>query len=82
MITEQLESSIKLVGDAYYSKLYSMLGNRLGLEGWKNSIQKKMTIIGDLVSHHQAHLDAFHGEMLEIVIIILIAFEAYHAFIR
>lgn len=82
VITEQLENSIKLVGDAYYSNLYSMLGNRLGLPGWKESVQKKMGIIDDLYTHHQAHLDGFHSEMLEIVIIILIALEAYAAFLR
>ncbi len=82
VITEQLENSIKLVGDAYYSNLYSMLGNRLGLPGWKESVQKKMSIIDDLYSHHQAHLDGFHSEMLEIIIIILIALEAYAAFVR
>ena len=82
MITEQLESSINLVGDAYYSNLYSMLGDRLGLPGWKESIQKKMTIIGDLYEHHQSHLDAFHAELLEVVIIVLIALEAYAAFWR
>jgi len=75
VITERLENSIKRTGDAYFSKLYSMLVEKLSLEEWRDSINRKLDIIGDLHEVHQGHFDTFHEEMLTMVIIILIAIE-------
>ncbi len=75
VVTERLENSIKLAGDSYYTKVYSLLRERLSLKEWHDSIQKKLDIIQDLYRVHQDRLDIIHGEILEVVIIILIALE-------
>jgi len=75
VITERLEYSIKMTGEAYYSKLYSMLVEKLFLREWRDSINRKLEIIGDLQRVHQDHLDTIHEDMLTLVIIILIALE-------
>jgi hypothetical protein len=80
VVTERLENSIKMTGDAYYSTLYSMLVDRLSLQEWRESINRKLDIIGDLYRVHQEHLDTIHDEMLTVVIIVLIALEIILAF--
>jgi len=81
VVTERLENSIKMTGDAYYSKLYSMLVEKLSLWEWRDSINRKLDIIGDLHAVEQSHLDTIHEEILTVVIIILIALELGLAFI-
>lgn len=80
VITERLENSIDMAGEAYYSNLYAMLVERLQLEEWKESINKKLSIVRDIYTIYQDHLDAIHEEILTFVIIILIAIEAIGTF--
>lgn len=81
VVTDRLDHSIKRTGDAYYSKLYSMLVHKLSLGEWRDSISRKLDIIQDLHSVHQAQLDTVHEEMLTMVIIILIAVEVIAVFL-
>jgi hypothetical protein len=82
VVTEQLENSIKLSGDAYYSNLYSMLIEKLYLRDWRDSINRKLNIIRDLYTVYQDRLDMIHEETLTLVVIALIAFEAFVVFMR
>jgi hypothetical protein len=82
VITERMEYSIKTTGDAYYIKLYLMLVEKLSLREWRDSINRKLNIIHDLYSVYQDRLDTVHEEILTVVIILLIAFEAFFAFMR
>ncbi len=82
VITERLENSIKLAGDAYYSKLYSMLNEKLSLKEWRDSIGRKLDIIRDLYTVYQDRVDTIHEEMLTVVIILLIMLEASLVFLR
>lgn len=82
VITEQLESSVKMTGDAYYLNFYSMLVEKLYLKDWRDSINRKLRIIQDLNTIHQDRLDTIHEETLTVVIIVLIALEAFIAFMR
>jgi hypothetical protein len=79
VVTERLRNCIKIAGDAYYSKLYSMLVKKLLLKEWRNSIDKKLDIFKDLYTVYQDRLDTIHEEILTLVIIILIALEAFIA---
>ena len=75
VITERLKNSIKMTGDAYYSKLYSMIVDKFSLQEWRRSIDKKLDIIGDLHRVHHQNLESVREEVLTLVIIILIALE-------
>lgn len=82
VITEQLENSVKMTGDAYYLNFYSLLVEKLYLRDWRDSINRKLRIVQDLNTIYQDRLDTIHEEMLTIVVIILIAFEALVAFMK
>ncbi len=81
-MTERLENSISLAGDAYYSKLYSMLVKKFLLKERRDSINRKLDIIKDLYGVYQDRLDSIHEGILESVIIVLIAVEVLLALIR
>ncbi len=82
VITERLESSINLAGDAYFSHVYSMLEKKLFLPEWKRAIDGKLEIIRDLYTVYQHRLETIHAEMLEVVIILLIALEIILALVK
>lgn len=82
VISEQLENSIKMTGDAFYIQLYLVLVDKLRIRSWKESIEKKLDIIEDLYSLYEDRLRGIREEMLTVVIILLIALEAFAAFMR
>lgn len=82
VVTERLANSIKMAGDEFYSKLYSMLVEKMSIKEWRDSINRKLNIIQDLYTVHQDRLDTIHEEILTVVIIILITFEAMLAFLQ
>lgn len=82
VITERLENSIKMAGDAYYENLYSMLVDQLSLRAWKDSINRKMDIIKDLYTVHHDNLTTVRAEIMTIVVIALIAVEVLVLFIH
>jgi hypothetical protein len=82
VVTERLENSIKMTGDAYFSRLYDMLEEKLALWNWRDSINRKLEILGDLRQVYSHRLGAIRDEILTTVIIILIALEVVLAVVR
>ncbi|MCK4265093.1 hypothetical protein KAW80_01915 [Candidatus Babeliales bacterium] len=75
VITERLESSVNLAGDAYFSHVFAILEKKLSLAEWRRSIDSKLDIIRDLYTVYQHRLETIHAEMLEVIIVILISIE-------
>lgn len=75
VITERLEGGVKLAGEPFYSALYQLLVDKLDLQKWKDSIQKKLEIIHEVRSLLQHKIETARGDMLEVLIIILIFIE-------
>jgi len=75
VITERLENSIKVIGEAYFSELYSHLVEKMDLKSWRESINKKLAIISDMRSVFQHKVDAIREDTLSSLIIILIFIE-------
>jgi len=75
VITERLESSIKFAGEPYFSELYDLLVLQLDLSNWKQSIDRKLTIIHDIQSIYQDKIDITRGDLLSVLVIMLIFIE-------
>ena len=75
VITERLESSIKLAGEPYFSELYALIVQELDLQQWRDSIDKKLAIILDIRSILQHKIDSIREDLLSILIIVLIFVE-------
>lgn len=72
VIIERLESSIKIAGEEYISEIYSVLVDKLDLQNWKESIDKKLTIIKDINAVYQNRVDSTREDLLSVLIIVLI----------
>lgn len=75
VITDRLENSIKLAGEAYFSQLYHALSQKLDLGNWKESINRKLEIIHDIGSIYQHKLEVIREDLLTCSIIVLIMLE-------
>ena len=75
VITERLENSIKLTGEAYYSEIYSMLVRKLDINNWKESLKNKLEILEDVQQMYQNQIDSIREDLLSVLIIILIFIE-------
>lgn len=79
VITERLESSIKIVGEAYFSEVYDLIITQLDLDSWQKSINKKLNIIKEIRYVYQNKVDANREDLLSVLIIILIMIEVFFA---
>lgn len=75
VITERLENSIKLSGEAYYSEVFSVLTEKLDIAQWKESIHRKLDIIIDIRTVYENKVDAVREDLLSVLIIVLIFIE-------
>ncbi len=76
---EKVENSLKVVGDFYLASLYRAAMKKFRLPDWQNSVTRKMAILGQVSSLLQGQVNNRRSHLLEIVIIILIAFEILSA---
>jgi hypothetical protein len=81
VITDRLETSIKLAGEAYISQLYEVLSEKLDLANWKESIGRKLAIIHDIGSIYEHKLEVIREDLLTCSIIVLILLELIMGFL-
>ncbi len=82
VITERLGNSIKTVGESYYSEIYSLLVEKLELESWRHSIEKKLSIIHEVRTIYHTNIMSIRHDMMNVLIIILIFTELIVALIK
>lgn len=75
VISERLESSIKFIGEPYFSEIYAVLRDKLDLRNWRESIDKKLSIINDIHVVYKDKVDNIREDLLSVLIIILIMIE-------
>ncbi len=74
-LIDRSSNALKVVGDAYYARIYRSAAARLGLADWEKQIDSKLASIRDmytfLIDQNRSRRDTF----LEWIVIILIAVE-------
>jgi hypothetical protein len=74
-LIDRSSNALKVVGDAYYARIYRAAAARLGLADWQRQIDSKLASVGDLyrffIDQARGRRDAF----LEVVVILLVALE-------
>lgn len=75
-LTDRTSNALKIVGDAYYARLYRAVAGRLGLGDWQHLIDAKLRSVSEIYRVLQDQAQYARSEALEIVIIVLIAIEA------
>lgn len=82
VITERLESSIKLGGETYFSEIYNLIVKQLDLRSWQASIDKKLNIIKEIRYVYQSKVDANREDLISILITLLITIEVGLALLK
>ncbi|GAC1545478.1 MAG: hypothetical protein NVS2B17_27840 [Candidatus Velthaea sp.] len=75
-LTDRTSNALKIIGDAYYARLYRAIAARLGLADWQRQIDAKLHSVSEIYRVFQDRAQYARSEVLEIVIIVLVAFEA------
>jgi hypothetical protein len=75
VITERLESSIKIAGEPYYSEIHNLLAEKLDLKNWHDGIDRKLRIVEDVQTVFQQKIDTTREDLFSVLIIILIFVE-------
>ncbi|MEN9722709.1 MAG: hypothetical protein RJB38_695 [Pseudomonadota bacterium] len=75
----RVENSLKVVGDFYLARVFRGAIRRFRVSDWQGSISRKMAILAQVSELLQGEVNTQRSMLLEIIIIVLIAFEILYA---
>jgi hypothetical protein len=79
---ERADNALKLIGDQYLSRVYEMASSRFHLRDWQQSIRRKLDTVGDVYDLLVQQAGGHRMEVLEIIVVVLIALEIVLALFR
>jgi hypothetical protein len=74
-LTDRTENALKLVGDVYSARLFTLAAARLGLDQWKRNVQNKLETLDDIYRFAVEQTRVSQGNILELVIVLILVFE-------
>ena len=74
-LTDRTENALKLVGDVYAARLFTIVAARLGLDHWKRNVEDKLETLDDIYRFAVEQTRVSQGNILELVIILILVFE-------
>ncbi len=74
-LTDRASNALKIIGDAYYARLYRGVTGRLGLRDWQQQVDAKVETVNEMYRFFTDQAQAARSEFLETVVIILIVIE-------
>ena len=75
ILFEQVNNALKLIGDQYLARVYRAAAQRYRLGEWNAGIVRKLETIEDIYEKVHDHATEIRMEVLEWIIILLIALE-------
>ena len=73
VLFEGVDNALKLLGDQYLARLYRVASERFHLPQWDTAIERKLKVLDGIYEKLSSRAATRRFEMLEIIIIILIA---------
>ncbi|HEY5619604.1 MAG TPA: hypothetical protein VIK60_16815 [Vicinamibacterales bacterium] len=74
-LTDKTENALKLAGDVYAARLFSLVASRLGLEQWKGNVREKLKTLDDIYRFTVEQTSMARGELLELMIVLILILE-------
>jgi len=81
-IMERVDNSIKVVGDYYLAVVFRAAIRRFRVLDWQQSITRKMNSLARVSELLQGEMNVKRSHMLELIVILLIAFEILSALLN
>ncbi len=79
---ERAGNALKLVGDQYLARVHQLIAARLHLSQWEQNIRASLDVVEGAYQVVSDQSSAFRIELLEVIVIVLIAIEIVMAFVR
>ncbi len=79
-LTERADNSIKFLSDMFYARAYRMAANRVGVPDYRNLVDQKLRIAGEL---YEVMVNEFHQArafVLEAMVVAILVIELVHLF--
>ena len=74
-IIERIENSLKFIGDVYYARVYRLALERFRSKDWSLSIDTKLKNLAEISTLFKNDVNERRNQLLELIIIVLIAIE-------
>jgi hypothetical protein len=79
-LTERTDNAIKFLSDMFYARAYRMAANRVGVPDYRNLVDQKLKIAGEL---YEVMVNEFHqarAVVLEAMVVAILVIELIHLF--
>jgi len=76
-----ITNALKLFGDAFLARVQRAAGRRFRIDDWEKSIARKLETLGSVTERLESRQSQYRSELLEWIIIALIAFEIVRTFL-
>jgi hypothetical protein len=74
-LTDKTENALKIAGDVYTARLFTLVASRLGLEHWKGNVREKLKTLDDIYRFAVEQTSMARGELLELMIVLILILE-------
>jgi hypothetical protein len=74
-VTDKTENALKVAGDVYTARLFTLVAARLGLDHWKGSVREKLKTLDDIYRFAVEQTAMARGELLELTIVLILILE-------
>jgi hypothetical protein len=74
-VTDKTENAMKVAGDVYTARLFTLIAARLGLDHWKGSVQEKLKTLDDIYRFAVEQTAMARGQILELTIVLILVLE-------
>jgi hypothetical protein len=74
-ITDRTENALKIVGAIYAARVFGLVGARLALNRWKQSIEDKLKTLDDIYRFAVEQVSISRGQFLELAIVLILVLE-------
>ena len=74
-LVDRSSNALKIIGDAYYARVYRALAARLGLDVWQKQVESKLAAVAEAYRYLTDQAQVARGEFLELIVIALIGIE-------
>jgi len=74
-LTDRTENALKIVGDIYAARLFTLAAARLALDRWKANVQEKLATLDSIYRFAVEQASMARGELLELIVVLILTFE-------
>jgi hypothetical protein len=74
-LTDRTENALKIIGDVYAARLFSLAGARLDLSRWKTNVNEKLKTLDDIYRFLVERVSMSRGQFLELTVVVILVLE-------